>query len=66
MGCRFLVKDYPKDKEYRRFKLSQQIVRKIEAHVTGNGLGDGDLLFSYQPRCSRGPAPRHIGAPGPG
>ena len=38
-GGRFLVKDYPKDKEYRRFKLSQQITAKIQAHVTANGLG---------------------------
>ena len=29
-GGRFLVKDYPKDKEYRRFKLSQQITAKIQ------------------------------------
>ena len=46
-GARFLVK-HPKDNEYRRFKLSQQIVRKIEAHVTANGLGPDDLLFTYQ------------------
>src|SRR6266700_1465053 len=45
---RFLVKDYPKDKEYRRFKLSQQIVTKIEAHVTARRLGEDDLLFTYQ------------------
>ena len=32
-GGRFLVKDYPKDKEYRRFKLSAQITAKIVAHV---------------------------------
>jgi hypothetical protein len=48
-GGRFLVKDYPKDKEYRRFKLSQQITIKIRAHVAANGLGDDDLLFSYRP-----------------
>jgi integrase len=47
-GGRFLVKDYPKDKEYRRFKLSQQIVTKIEAHATAKHLGDDDLLFTYQ------------------
>ena len=47
-GGRFLVKDYPKDKEYRRFKLSQQIVTKIESHVTARRLGDDDLLFTYQ------------------
>lgn len=48
-GGRFLVKDYPKDKEYRRFKLSQQITAKIQAHVTARGLGSDDLLFTYQP-----------------
>ena len=47
-GGRFLVKMYPKDKEYRRLKLSQQIVAKIEAHVTARHLGDDDLLFTYQ------------------
>jgi integrase len=48
-GGRFLVKDYPKDKEYRRFKLSQQITAKIQAHVAAKGLGDDDLIFTYQP-----------------
>jgi integrase len=48
-GGRFLVKNYPKDKEYRRFKLSQQITAKIRNHVLVNGLGDDDLLFTYQP-----------------
>jgi len=48
-GGRFLVKDYPKDKEYRRFKLSQQISTKIHNHVLVNGLGDDHLLFTYQP-----------------
>jgi len=47
-GERFLVKDYPKDKEYRRFKLSGQITAKIQAHVTAKDLGAHDLIFSYQ------------------
>jgi integrase len=46
-GGRFLVKDYPKDKEYRRFKVSAQITAKIMAHVEARGLGPDDLLFSY-------------------
>ena len=50
-GGRFLVKDYPKDKEYRRFKLSGQITAKIHAHVTANGLGRDDLIFTYRPPC---------------
>ena len=32
-GSRYLVKPYPKDKEYRRFKLSAQITAKLQAHV---------------------------------
>ena len=49
-GKRFAVKNYPKDKEYRRLKLSAQLVRKIEAHVRTAGLGRGDLLFAHQMR----------------
>ena len=54
-GGRFLVKDYPKDKEYRRFKLSQQITAKIQAHITAKGLGEDDLLFTYRRPANRGP-----------
>jgi integrase len=46
-GGRFLIKDYPKDKEYRRLKLSAQITAKIVAHIKAGGLGPDDLLFSY-------------------
>ena len=45
-GGRFLVKDYPKDQEHRQFRLSSQIVRKIERHVAEHGLGPDDLLFT--------------------
>ena len=44
-GGRFLVKDYPKDREYRRLKLSVQIVAKLKADVNKLGLGRDDLLF---------------------
>lgn len=47
-GGRFLVKDYPKDKEYRRFKLSAQITAKIMVHIAASGLGPDDLLFRYE------------------
>jgi integrase len=52
-GGRFLVKHYPKDKEYRRFKLSAQIVRKIRAHVEAEGLGKDDLLFAIREKQER-------------
>ena len=35
----------PKDKEYRRFKLSTQITAKLRAHVTEHELQRDDLLF---------------------
>jgi integrase len=44
-GSRFLVKPYPKDKEYRRFKLSTQITAKLKEHVLERGLGYDDLFF---------------------
>lgn len=44
-GGRFLVKDYPKDKEYRRFKLSTQITDKLEEHIKTKNLSAEDLLF---------------------
>jgi integrase len=66
-GGRFLVKDYPKDKECRRFKLSQQITAKIHNHVLVNGLGDDDLLFTYHPPAlSRTRRPGLAAAPRPG
>ncbi len=45
-GKRFLVRQYPKDKEYRCLKLSQQIVGKLRAHIEAGNLGPGDLLFA--------------------
>jgi integrase len=45
---RFLVKDYPKDREYRRFKLSEQIVDKLRAHIAAKDLGAEDLLFAMR------------------
>jgi integrase len=45
-GKRFLVKDYPKGKRWRRLKLSAQIVAKLKAHVEAEALGPDDLLFA--------------------
>jgi integrase len=51
-GGRFLVKMYPKDKEYRRLKLSQQLTSKLTTHISAAGLGDDDLLFTMKRRDS--------------
>lgn len=46
-GGRFLVKPYPKDKEYRRLKLGAHIVERLRTYVVEHGIGDNDLLFSF-------------------
>jgi site-specific recombinase XerD len=43
---RFAVKDYPKDKEYRRVKLSPEIAAAVSEHIRANALGRDDLLFA--------------------
>jgi integrase len=58
-GVRFLVKPYPKDKEYRRFKLSQQLVDKLVAHIGARQLRDDDLLFTIT-RQDAPPSPPRV------
>ena len=66
-GQRFLVKEYPKDKEYRRLKLSQQLTSKLSARISDAGLGGDDLLFAMPPtdspaaRAPRDARPGHAG-----
>ena len=52
-GRRFFVKSYPKDKEWRRFRMSDQIVRKLSAHVTAYGLASDELLFARRGELTR-------------
>jgi integrase len=42
---RFLIKHYPKDKEWREVKLAAHLVAKIEAHIIARRLGPDDLIF---------------------
>ncbi|GGU96061.1 hypothetical protein GCM10010182_10770 [Actinomadura cremea] len=49
---RFLVKDYPKDKEYRRFKLSAQMTAKLEKHIETTALPRDALFFQMPPQDS--------------
>jgi len=44
-GVRFVVKAYPKDKEYRRLKLSPTACTALADHVRSHGLKSTDLLF---------------------
>ncbi len=59
-GGRFLVKDYPKDKEPRRLKLSPQMVTKLAEHITTAQIGPDDLLFAYTPPAASQPRRLHI------
>jgi site-specific recombinase XerD len=43
---RFVVKDYPKDKEYRRVRLSPEMTAALADHITTHGLSRDDLLFA--------------------
>jgi integrase len=49
-GRRFFVKSYPKDREWRRLRLSDQIARKLAAHIVTHVLGPDDLLFARRER----------------
>jgi integrase len=62
-GGRFWVKQYPKDKEWRRFKLSAQIVAKLLAHCDAERLGPDDLLFAVRDQENKKPALRVVPDP---
>lgn len=59
-GGRFLVKEYPKDKEYRRLKLTSQLTAKIQAHISDQNLASDALLFAHRQQA---PAPRTAPTP---
>jgi len=62
-GRRFLVKEYPKDGEYRHLKLSMQLASKLAAHIKDAGRGPDDLIFGMPPQDS--PAARLRAVPDP-
>ncbi|GAB3259278.1 tyrosine-type recombinase/integrase [Kineosporia babensis] len=42
----FVVKEYPKDREWRRFRIASHLADKLAAHITAANLGPDDLLFT--------------------
>jgi integrase len=44
-GRRFLVKDYPKDKEWRQLRVADHLVEKLRQVIADRKLGRDDLLF---------------------
>jgi integrase len=59
-GKRFLVKEYPKNKKHRRFKLSPQIVAKLKAHARAYDLAPNDLFFARRSASQARPGLRQI------
>ena len=45
-GVRFIVKAYPKDKEWRRLGLAPHLVTHLTKHIHDHKLGMDDLLFA--------------------
>ena len=48
-GERFLVKEYPKDKEYRRVKVSRELADRLATHIADGARGQSDLIFAFRP-----------------
>lgn len=44
-GQRFVVKDYPKDREWRRLRLAPHLVAQLTEHADRRHVGPDDLLF---------------------
>jgi integrase len=62
-GKRFWVKEYPKGKEHRRLKLSDQIFHKLKTHRDAQNLTRDDLLFSIRNQQNNKPAMRIVPNP---
>jgi integrase len=55
MGGRFLVKDYPKGRRSRRFKLEPAFGHRLLGFARSNGLDRRDLLFGFDQLATHDP-----------
>ena len=62
-GRRFVVKDYPKDKEWRQLSLTPRLVERLRGHVAHSGLGPKDLLLAMPPAASTRRRPEQLPDP---
>ena len=58
---RFTVNGYPKDKEYRRIKLSPEIAAALTRHITRQQLGRNDLIFTLPTKSTEHTAAVPVG-----
>ena len=59
-GDRFLVKDYPKDKEHRQLRISQQMAAKLALYIKSEGIDEENLLFPMLPSEQTAPRPLRL------
>jgi integrase len=64
-GQRFLVKDYPKDREHRRLKISASLAAALREHIARHGLAPGELLFTADTVLDPAPAAEPPAPPTP-
>jgi len=57
-GKRFLVQQYPKNKKYRRFKISGAVISKLDLFIQAKSIGAEDLIFVMAERERLVPEPR--------
>jgi integrase len=60
---RFVVKDYPKDGEWRQLGLTTRLVDQLRGHIEGGGLGAQDLLFALPVQTTRARRPEKLPDP---
>jgi integrase len=64
-GGRFLVKDYPKDRDWRQLALPQHLVGKLEQLISDRKLKSDDLLFEHEHPTEHARRKRPEVLPGP-
>ncbi|WP_261563213.1 tyrosine-type recombinase/integrase [Frankia tisae] len=57
-GKRFLVQQYPKNKKYRRFKISRSVMDKIDLFIQAKAIGTDDLILFMPEQERLVPEPR--------
>ena len=58
-GQRMLVKDYPKDDEFRTLRVSEDLLGDLSRHIKRLGLGRDDLLFASTDTAGGNPISRN-------
>lgn len=60
-GVSFVVKEYPKDKQWRQLRIADHLLDKLKDHIARLGIGTDDLIFEM-PRDHEAAARRTVPA----